>query len=294
MPIALALVAGALASVNPCGFPLLPAFLSLYIGADDDSLPRASRRVDQGLLVGLLVTTGFLGIFMLVAVPISYGAAHLTRAMPWAGLALGVVLLAAGAIVTLGGDIAPARRPQVRASRTRRARTIVGFGAAYGLCSMGCTLPVFLAVVGASLATANLLEFAVIFGAYALGMLTTLMALAVGVALLRDGLARRLKRLLPYMHRIAGIMLVVSGAYLSYYWARVIWAPAEALASDPLISVVSSFATWIQTTAASGSGRALVLAAGAVVALAIAASVWRWTGSEPRSQRRSAAASPGE
>jgi len=39
MPLALALVAGALASVNPCGFPLLPAFLSFYVGADENVLP---------------------------------------------------------------------------------------------------------------------------------------------------------------------------------------------------------------------------------------------------------------
>lgn len=51
MPVALALVAGALASVNPCGFPLLPAFLSFYVAADDDVLPRAPARAAQGLLV---------------------------------------------------------------------------------------------------------------------------------------------------------------------------------------------------------------------------------------------------
>ena len=44
----LALVAGGLAVVNPCGFPLLPAFLSFYLGADEAQLPRASTRVVPG------------------------------------------------------------------------------------------------------------------------------------------------------------------------------------------------------------------------------------------------------
>jgi cytochrome c-type biogenesis protein len=69
VPLALALVAGALASVNPCGFPLLPAFLSFYVGAEEEDLPRAPARVGQGLLVGLLVSTGFLAVFALVGVP---------------------------------------------------------------------------------------------------------------------------------------------------------------------------------------------------------------------------------
>jgi len=33
VPISIALVAGGLSVVNPCGFPLLPAFLSFYFGA---------------------------------------------------------------------------------------------------------------------------------------------------------------------------------------------------------------------------------------------------------------------
>ncbi len=277
MPIAIALVAGALAAVNPCGFPLLPAFLSLYVGAEEDSLPRAGTQAAQGLLVGLLVTIGFLGVFLALGVPISYGASQLTRTIPWTGVGLGLLLLIAGVVVVAGGRVPLLRQPQVIAGGMRRVRTIVTFGAAYAICSLGCTLPVFLAVLGASLATSRPLDAAAVFGAYGLGMATMLMALSVAAAALRHGLARRLKTLLPHMDRIAGAMLAISGAYLLYYWARVLWAPADALASDPLVGAVSRFATWVQTSAASGSGRGFVLAAGAVVAVALAVSLWRWS-----------------
>jgi len=49
-------VAGGLATLNPCGFPLLPAYLSFYVGADEERLPSAPSRLLQGLLAGLLVT----------------------------------------------------------------------------------------------------------------------------------------------------------------------------------------------------------------------------------------------
>lgn len=276
MPIGIAIVAGALAGINPCGFPLLPAFLSLYVGADEDSLPRAPSRLAQGLIVGALVTMGFLAVFVVVGVPISYGASQLTRAIPWSGLGLGLILLVAGIVVVAGRRLPFLRPPQLTAGRTRRVRTMVGFGAAYAVCSMGCTLPIFLAVIGASLATAGAVEAATVFGAYALGMATMIIALSVGAALLKDGLASRLKRLLPYMHRIAGAMLLLSGAYLCYYWARVLWAPAQALATDPLVGAVSGFAGWVQRSAASGSGRLMVLLAGGLVAVAITVSLWKW------------------
>jgi cytochrome c biogenesis protein CcdA len=57
----------------------------------------------------------------------------------------------------------------------------------------------------------------VVFGSYAVGMASVLMALAVGAALLRNGLARALKRLLPHMNRIAGALLLLVGASLTYY-----------------------------------------------------------------------------
>src|SRR5919198_2994500 len=104
VPITIALASGALTVINPCGFPLLPAFLSLYLGMDEERLPRAPTRVAQGLLVGALVAAGFLAVFAGLALPVSYGVSAIARAVPWAGLVTGAVLAAAG----LPG---PPRRP---------------------------------------------------------------------------------------------------------------------------------------------------------------------------------------
>lgn len=280
MPLALALVAGALASVNPCGFPLLPAFLSFYVGAEEEALPRAPARVAQGLLVGLLVAAGFLGVFAVIGVPIAYGVTQLTSGIPWAGLAIGVLMIAAAIAGLTGTAIYFRPRRPLHVERRRHPTTMVWFGAAYAICSLGCTLPIFVALVGASLATASVLEGTIVFGAYALGMATMLMALSLGAALARDGLARRLKRLLPYMQRIASGLLLVAGAYLTYYWARVIWAPPRTLGGDPLVGAMTRFATLVQRAAGSSGGRTAVLIAGGIVALGIAVAMWQWSGQE--------------
>ena len=278
MPIAVALAAGALAALNPCGFPLLPAYLSLYVGADEASLPSAPTRVGQGLVVGLLVTVGFVGMFAAVAVPIAYAGARVTQAIPWAGLVLGVGMVLLGVAAAAGRPSMLLRQPRVAVSRRRRPLAVVGFGAAYAICSLGCTLPVFLVVIGASLATSQPAAAGAVFLAYGLGMATVLMALSVAAALLRTGLARNLKRVLPYTRRIAGILLIVAGAYLTYYWSKVLWAAPDALGNDPLVSALSRFTAWVQSTASGSGGRGLVLGAGVVVAGALTWTLWTWSG----------------
>jgi cytochrome c-type biogenesis protein len=269
--LSLALVAGALATVNPCGFPMLPAFLSFYAGADEGALPRASTRVAQGLVVGLLVTAGFLGVFALVGLPVTYGVGVVADAVPWTGLVLGGLLVAAGLLVLAGRHLGTRVPGLRRAPSGRGAGAMLLFGVGYGIASLACTLPVFLTVVGASLAgAAPLLAFA----AYGAGMALVLMSLALAAALLREGIARSLRRLLPYTERIAGALLVVAGAYLVYYWARIELGPSETLADDPLVGFVTRFTAELQN-AAEGRAALVLLTAALVVGLAAAAAAVR-------------------
>ncbi len=243
-------------------------------------LPRAPARAAQGLLVGLLVSTGFLAVFAILGVPIAYGVTQLTGAIPWAGLAIGALMVVTAIAGLAGRAVYFSPRRPVPIQRRRHPTTMVWFGAAYAICSLGCTLPIFVALVGASLATSSVIEGTIVFGAYAFGMATMLMALSLGAALARDGLARRLKELLPYMQRVASGLLLIAGAYLSYYWARVIWAPPRALGSDPLVGLMTRFATLVQRAAGSTGGRMTLLIAGGIVAVGIAVAMWQWSGQD--------------
>src|SRR5436190_17184481 len=157
--ISIALVAGGLSVVNPCGFPLLPAFLSFYFGADEEQLPPAPTRVMQGLVVGGLVALGFLGFFALVGLPVSFGVGAIARAVPWAGLATGALLAIVGLITLFGIHVRLPIHPRLPVRRERRLGAMLLFGVGYGAASLGCTLPLFLALVGASLGGAKLTAF---------------------------------------------------------------------------------------------------------------------------------------
>jgi len=267
VPVSLALVAGALAALNPCGFPLLPAFLSFYVGAREDRLPPARSRVLQGLVTGLVVTAGFLGVFVAVGLPVAYGAGRVADALPWVGVLLGGLLVLLGILTLVGWAPRLSVRWGVRMRGSRGTVPMLLFGVGYGVASLGCTLPVFLAVVGSAAGGAST---ALVFAVYGAGMAVVVTALALAAAFVREGLARGLRRVLPYMSRIAGSLLVAAGGYLAYYWYRVGFGPAADLADDPVVTFVSRFTARVAGSAG-GSGWFVLAAAGLIVVVALAA-----------------------
>src|SRR2546430_9189638 len=271
VPVSVALVAGGLAVINPCGFPLLPAFLSFYLGADEHELPRAPTRILQGLLVGALVATGFLGLFALAGLPVSFGVALVARAVPWAGLATGALLALAGVVALTGRRVALPVQLHVAVRRERRLGAMLLFGVGYGAASLGCSLPLFLTLIAASSGADKL----TVFAAYAAGTAVVLMAVSVLAALAREGVARAVRPMLPYLSRIAGLLLVIAGGYLVYYWARLRFGNTATVADDPIVSFAIRFSGHIRSFA-EGRGSTLVAAAGAVVLIALLSALLRW------------------
>ena len=92
------------------------------------------------------------------------------------------------------------------------------FGVSYAVASIGCELPLFLAamsgVFGRSLASGI-----AYFIAFALGFGVVLVGLTVAMAMAHQSLVHGLRRVLPYVSRIAGGLLVVAGAYVAWYGA---------------------------------------------------------------------------
>jgi cytochrome c-type biogenesis protein len=222
----------------------------------------------QGLVVGGLVALGFLGLFAVVGLPVSLGVGTLARAIPWGGIATGTVLACAGLVVLSGRRLPVPVNLRVPVVRERRAAAMVLFGVGYGAASLGCTLPLFLTIVGASIGGTTITAFV----AYGIGMTVVLMAIAVLVALAREGTARALRPLLPYLARVSGVLLTLAGGYLIYYWVRLRFGDTATVADDPIVSFGVKFSGQIRN-AADGRGSVVLVAAAAIVVLAVATSV---------------------
>jgi len=215
-----AFTAGMVATVNPCGFAMLPAYISYYLATGEGNpdptgtLPRLLR----ALLVGGTLTAGFLVLFILAGTLISLGARALVSAMPWIGLLIGAGLVLLGGWLLLGRHLALPGLPQLQVHRERSLRSIFLFGVAYGLASLSCTLPVFLVVVGSTFIRQGVGAGLVRFLAYGLGMGAVLMALTLSLALFEGVLVGYLRRLMPYVERAGAVLLLGAGAYIIYYW----------------------------------------------------------------------------
>ncbi len=280
-PLAYAFTVGMVATVNPCGFPMLPAYLSYFVGLDDHEA--GTSRVPRAAASGLAVSLGFVATFGILGVPINAGLTAIYRWVPYVSIALGLLLVILGVAMLRGRPVALALPHLDRTGTTRRFWSMVGFGVSYALASLSCTIPLFLSVVavgsnqgfGSGMAT---------YLAYGLGMSTVLMALAVTVALAQGSLLRWLRASGHYVERVAGGLLVAVGAYLVFYWSfNLVRDPADVVGRNP-ISIVgewsSAAAAWL-----GGGGAARGVALGAVVAALVAGAVLRTTVSAGRRPR---------
>ncbi|MGH2750132.1 MAG: cytochrome c biogenesis CcdA family protein [Actinomycetota bacterium] len=277
MPIGLALIAGGLSTLNPCGFSLLPAMLSLYIGSDAGDDHSAFARMSASLRAGARVTAGFLTVFIVVGLPIVYGLGSIVRAVPWAGAGAGIAITIAGLVILSGRHIGLSFNVAPRGRSNSGAPSMYLFGVAYAVASLGCTLPVFLSVVGASLAVRGPGAATVVLAAYGIGMGAVMMTLALLAGGARDRLVKILRRALPRMQRISGALLLVAGVYLSYYWLRILFGPIATLAEDPIVGTVQRFTTRIERIATANAEAILVVSLIVVGSLGacIAWRLWR-------------------
>lgn len=221
-----ALAAGMASAVNPCGFALLPAYLGLYLGGGTAAGSAGFfRQLLRALLVGLVVTAGFVLLFGVAGALIGVGASFIARALPWFGLAVGILLAVAGAWLVSGGKLYTG--VAARAAAHIGEPTEVGirgyflFGVSYGVASLSCTLPIFLAVLGVSTANIGFLNILLNFVLFALGMGLVIMALTLGMALFKGAMVRFLRRALPYIHPIGAWLMVLAGAYIIFYWLTI-------------------------------------------------------------------------
>src|SRR5690606_5564715 len=117
-PLAWAFTAGLVAAVNPCGFPMLPAYLSFFIGADDAEADGSSR-VPRALASGAAVSLGFFLVFVGIGLPVDAGLDVIMDWVPWLTMVVGAGLVALG-VAMLAGRAPILALPRLdRGGRTR-------------------------------------------------------------------------------------------------------------------------------------------------------------------------------
>ena len=225
LPVGYAFGAGMVSAVNPCGFFMLPVYITLYLGAGEENYQTQTlfSRILKATWVAIMVTAGFGVLFGLVGTVVSATGYYLMRVMPWFALFVGAMLLALGVWVLMGRSVTmPVVARLVDWVGDFRDMSSWGyflFGLAFGATSLGCTLPIFLAVVGNSVTSGNFVAGLLQFISYILGMGMIMHLLTLGIAMVKKRIVLgTLRRMVPYIHKISAVFLLTAGGYILYYW----------------------------------------------------------------------------
>jgi cytochrome c biogenesis protein CcdA len=222
----LALGAGLVAALNPCGFAMLPAYLALVVRGedsepvpDDAGLSTSLYALARAMAATAAMAAGFVvafGIFGALTVSV---ASTVQSYLPFATVVIGIALVALGVWLLIGRELVmPAwfRRGEHWAP-TAALGSMFGYGVSYAIASLSCTVGPFLAVTGASLRGGTFLGGMSVYLAYAVGITLVVGTLAVAAAFANSAVIEWMRFVLPWVNRLSGALLIVVGLYVGYY-----------------------------------------------------------------------------
>jgi cytochrome c biogenesis protein CcdA len=272
--VGLAFGAGLVAALNPCGFAMLPAYLALVVQGENVGRRAAVGRAvtaTAAMALGFLTVFGGFGILTVSA------ASTVQRYLPYVTVVIGITLVALG-IWLLAGRELTVRIGLARGARwapTARLGSMFSYGISYAIASLSCTVGPFLAVTAAALRGGSVLGATAVYVAYAGGFTLVVGVLALAAALASSAVVDRMRRIMPYVNRISGALLLVVGIYVGYYGLYEIRLfTGNGNPQDPVIAaagrVQGAIAGWVHQH---GAWPWLVVLA--VLTLAALAAAWR-------------------
>lgn len=215
--------AGMVSAFNPCGIGLLPSYLVYLLSGRIDP---SQWKWYSGTLAGLLMTIGFVLVFGLAGSLLGSLGHLIFSIVPVVSLLVAVALLITSILMwrgtlsvkwSLGGVVTRVERIFRRGSYV----SFVAYGISYGLISLTCSLPVFLAVVAEGLSS-GLRGMTMLFGAFALGMGVVVVLLSTLATLARTFVERFIHGAIPAVQKLSAVVMAASGMYLVWYW---VWGP---------------------------------------------------------------------
>ncbi len=232
-------ILGVLAAVNPCGFVLLPTYLIYYLGAEISQREQSGvATLRKSLVVGTSVSTGFVGLFLAVGIISRAFTTVIRDNAKYAALVIGISLVAMGIAMFRGWKL-PIAQPDVSVQRKRTVWNMVLFGVVYAIASIGCTIGLLISVILGSVNRNGFVSGVISIMLYGVGMGLLVTSLTVALAFARNGILASLKRSLRWFDQVSAIFVVLTGAYLTWYWFGAITNRD----SDGVVSRVESWQT---------------------------------------------------
>ncbi|NIM45103.1 MAG: hypothetical protein GTN80_05670 [Nitrososphaeria archaeon] len=211
--------AGAVTFLSPCNLPLLPAYITYYLGLRDSTRENVTAMdmiLKRGLPRGLMVAMGVIFVFSFIGLLTGAIGQLITPYIVLMPLIVGVILVVMGILMLLRLNLT--FYPSFKPSQKRDWSALFSFGLLYGLGSAGCSAPIFISILAYSISLGDITYGALILFSYALGLSGPLIGVTLLVVGAKEAALKKLFNIFPISRKIAGVILISVGVYLLYYY----------------------------------------------------------------------------
>lgn len=210
-------ILGVMSAVNPCGFVLLPTYLIYYLGTELQRQESAAVTLRRALLVGSAVSSGFVGLFLIVGIITQSVTTAVLDNSKYFAFVVGLCLVVMGAMMFAGWK-PRIMQPNVSIRRERTYRNMFVFGIAYAIASVGCTLGFLTSAVFGSVGRHGFVSGVLSIGLYGVGMASLVIALTVALAFAQMNIVSSLKKSFRFFDKVSAFFVLITGLYLTWYW----------------------------------------------------------------------------
>jgi cytochrome c biogenesis protein CcdA/PKD repeat protein/peroxiredoxin len=201
--------AGVLALFSPCGFPMLPGYLSYYLGK--------KKTIETAISSGIACTLGLITVFSVIGVGVALAGSVISQYIPLLEVIAGSIAIILG-VSMLTNIKFPTLFKISRAPTQKGLPGLFLYGIAYGLATLGCSAPIFFSTLFYALTSGGFLAGIVTFVVYAIGMGLPILLITILLAKTKTQLLNRVMNVMPWFEKISSVIIIAIGIYLiSYY-----------------------------------------------------------------------------
>jgi cytochrome c-type biogenesis protein len=243
---ALAVIAGIATFFSPCAFPMLPGYMSLYLGLNTNVVSsQPSKEVTykgaarRAVIAGSATALGMMTVFLVIGVVVIIAASTVTKYIPYLQPIVGVVLVVLGLLLLTNLQywriVAPFQRLGQRLRKSEQTETegspttpsakgfylkLFTYGTGYGASAAGCIAPLYISVIVVGMLSGWLNGLITIL-LYSLTAALLMIVITVMLSLASQKYVDKLKSYTPLIKKISAVVLVIVGVYLVafYYFA---------------------------------------------------------------------------
>lgn len=229
--IVVAFVTGVLSFFAPCAFPLLPGYMGFVLTRKEGVKDRPGMRGHVG--GGVAAAIGIIAVFSLAGLLVAAAGSAVVAYVSYLAPFIAVIIAVMGLLMLLDRTswterlITPmTSKVQTRLSGSSRLSPNTSglflYGAGYGVASMGCQAPVFVAIMVAGFVAGGFGNAFLLFIMFGIGMGIMMVLVTVLIGMAKGAVIKKMTSAMPMIKRVSGLILLLAGIYLAWYYLTIL------------------------------------------------------------------------